>query len=65
VAQFDLHDRSSIGAGVRAHAGPLGPLKTTKKPVAMHGLDFMVVKGGTVASGSSYWNSLEPLGQAR
>ncbi len=45
------------------HAGPLGPLKPTKKPVTMHGLDIMVVKDGKVASGSSYSNSFELLGQ--
>ena len=45
------------------HAGPLGPLKPTKKPVTMHGLDIMVVKDGKLASGSSYSNSFELLGQ--
>ena len=45
------------------HAGPLGPLKPTKKPVTMHGLDIMVVKDGKLASGSSYSNSLELLSQ--
>jgi steroid delta-isomerase-like uncharacterized protein len=45
------------------HAGPLGPLKPTKKPVTMHGLDIMVVKDGKLASGSTYSNSLELLGQ--
>jgi len=44
------------------HAGPLGPLKPTKKPVTMHGLDIMVVKDGKVASDSSYSNSFELLG---
>lgn len=45
------------------HAGPLGPLKPTKKPVTMHGLDIMVVKDGKLASGASYSNSLELLAQ--
>jgi hypothetical protein len=41
------------------HAGPLGPLKPTNKPVTMHGLDIMVVKDSKVASGSSYSNSFK------
>lgn len=45
------------------HAGALGPLKPTNKPVTIHGLDIMVVKDGKLASGSSYSNSLELLGQ--
>jgi hypothetical protein len=45
------------------HAGPLGPLKPTKKPVTMHGLDIIVVKDGKAASGSSYSSSFELLGQ--
>jgi hypothetical protein len=35
----------------------------TKKPVTAHGLDIMVVKDGKLASGSTYSNSLELLGQ--
>jgi steroid delta-isomerase-like uncharacterized protein len=45
------------------HAGPLGPLKPTGKPVTLHGLDIMTVKDGKLASGSSYSNSFELLGQ--
>jgi len=45
------------------HAGPLGPLQATMKPVTMHGLDIMVMKDGKLASGSSYSNSFELLGQ--
>jgi steroid delta-isomerase-like uncharacterized protein len=45
------------------HAGQLGPLKPTKKPVTLHGLDIMMVKDGKVQSGSSYSNSFELLGQ--
>jgi hypothetical protein len=45
------------------HAGPLGALKPTNKPVTLHGLDIMVVKDGKLVSGSSYSNSLELLAQ--
>jgi steroid delta-isomerase-like uncharacterized protein len=46
------------------HAGSLGPLKPTKKPVTMHGLDILVVEDGKVSSGSSYSNSLELLARS-
>jgi steroid delta-isomerase-like uncharacterized protein len=45
------------------HAGPLGPLNPTNKPVTMHRLDIMVVREGRLASGSRYSNSFEVLGQ--
>jgi steroid delta-isomerase-like uncharacterized protein len=45
------------------HAGPLGPLQPTSRPVTLHGLDIMVVKNGKLTSGSSYSNSLELLGR--
>ncbi len=45
------------------HNGQLGPLKPTKKPVTMHGVDIMVVKDGKIQRGISYMNNLEILGQ--
>jgi steroid delta-isomerase-like uncharacterized protein len=45
------------------HSGPLGPIKATKKPVTLHGIDIMVVKDGKVQSGTSYANNMELLGQ--
>jgi steroid delta-isomerase-like uncharacterized protein len=49
----------SESAMTATHVGALGPLKPTKKPVTIHGLDILVVKDGKLASGSSYANSLE------
>jgi steroid delta-isomerase-like uncharacterized protein len=45
------------------HSGQLGPLKPTKKPVTLHGIDIMVIKDGKIQSGTSYANSMELLGQ--
>lgn len=45
------------------HTGPLGPIKPTKKPVAMHGVDIMQIKDGKIVSGTSYDNSAEMLDQ--
>jgi steroid delta-isomerase-like uncharacterized protein len=45
------------------HTGQLGPLKPTKKPVTMHGIDIMAVKDGKVQSGTSYGNNMEMLAQ--
>jgi hypothetical protein len=45
------------------HSGQLGPLKPTKKPVVMHGVDIAVVKDGKIQSGTSYVNNMELLGQ--
>jgi hypothetical protein len=53
---------SSITA---THAGPLGPMKATHALVTMHGLDIMVVKEGKLASGASYSNSFQLLGQPK
>ena len=45
------------------HTGPLGPLKPTKKAVAMHGLDIMQMKEGKIVKGWSYGNSAEMMTQ--
>jgi len=45
------------------HNGQLGPLKPTKKPVTMHGVDIIMVKDGKIQRGVTYSNNLEILGQ--
>jgi steroid delta-isomerase-like uncharacterized protein len=43
--------------------GPLGPLKASKKPVNLHGLDVMTIKDGKIQAGTGYANSVELLAQ--
>jgi len=45
------------------HAGQLGPLKPTKKPVTLHSVDVMKVKDGKIVSGTTYQNSMEIMAQ--
>jgi hypothetical protein len=45
------------------HKGDLGPLKATKKPVSLHGIDIMTIKDGKIQAGSGYSNSVELLAQ--
>jgi steroid delta-isomerase-like uncharacterized protein len=45
------------------HAGQLGPLKPTKKPVTLHSLDVAKVKDGKIQSGTTYANSMEIMAQ--
>jgi steroid delta-isomerase-like uncharacterized protein len=45
------------------HNGPLGPLKATKKPVSLHGLDVMTIKDGKIQAATGYSNSVELLAQ--
>ncbi len=53
----------SEGTMSGTHSGPLGPLKPTKKPLTMHGIDVVVVKDGKVTAGTSYANSMEVMAQ--
>jgi steroid delta-isomerase-like uncharacterized protein len=46
------------------HSGPLGPIKATKKPVTLHGLDVHTVREGKIQSANGYGNSVEFLAQA-
>jgi steroid delta-isomerase-like uncharacterized protein len=60
VALFSVDDFViSESVMTATHAGQLGPLKPTHKPVTTHGIDIMRVKDGKVASGASYANGLE------
>lgn len=45
------------------HAGQLGPLKPTKKPVTLHSVDVAKVKDGKIVSGTTYQNSMEIMAQ--
>jgi steroid delta-isomerase-like uncharacterized protein len=59
VDEFVVSESAMTGV----HSGQLGPLKPTKKPVTLHGIDIMTVKDGKVVSGISYANSMELLAQ--
>jgi len=45
------------------HAGALGPLKPTKKPVTLHSVDIAKVKDGKIVSATTYANSIEIMAQ--
>ena len=45
------------------HAGPLGPLKATKKPVVLHSVDITTLKDRKIVRGASYSNAFDLLGQ--
>jgi steroid delta-isomerase-like uncharacterized protein len=59
VDEFTVAESTMNGT----HNGPLGPLKATKKPVSLHGLDIMTVKDGKIQAGTGYSNSVELLAQ--
>jgi steroid delta-isomerase-like uncharacterized protein len=50
-------------ASSATHSGQFGPLKATKKPVVLHGVDVLVLKDGKVAAGTSYVNTMDLLAQ--
>jgi steroid delta-isomerase-like uncharacterized protein len=45
------------------HAGQLGPLKPTRKPVTLHAVDVVQVKDGKIVMGTTYANSMEIMAQ--
>jgi hypothetical protein len=59
VDEFTIAESTMNGT----HNGPLGPLKATKKPVSLHGVDIMTMKDGKLQAGTSYSNSVELLAQ--
>jgi steroid delta-isomerase-like uncharacterized protein/uncharacterized protein (TIGR02246 family) len=59
VDEFTIAESTMNGT----HNGPLGPLKATKKPVSLHGLDIMTIKDGKIQAGTAYANSVELLAQ--
>ena len=63
-ALFGVGDTVISESSMRAtHAGFLGALKATHKPVTLHSLNVMVVRDGKLSSGSSYSNGFELMAQ--
>ncbi len=59
VGDYVIAESSFTGT----HKGDMGPIKATKRPVNLHGVDVFQFSNGKIVKGWSYGNSIEFVGQ--